>query len=171
MILGYIYDMEFDNYAEAYQLVEEIRTDKPLLIVGWKIAKELFPNEFSINSFKIKENIYWTCTKRRDRMVNRENLMKFKLACIKHQIDLHEYTFYDLMLYDYNALDFSQYKSVLKSSSIIYIKGHLSIVGLPLKIASALGFDILADIEREGLETYEVKPEFSHLYGYEVMCF
>ena len=51
MTLGYIYDREYNDYPRAYKLVEDINTDKPLLIVDWKVAKELFPEEFSINRF------------------------------------------------------------------------------------------------------------------------
>ncbi len=69
MKLAYLYGIEPTNpYLSTYShypltkkfsFVNEIFTDKPLLIVGVKRAKELYPNQIDLDKNHIKDNIYW----------------------------------------------------------------------------------------------------------------
>jgi hypothetical protein len=69
MKLAYLYGIESSNpYLSTYShypvtkkisFVDEIKNDKPLLIVGIKKAKELYPNQIDLNENHIEKNIYW----------------------------------------------------------------------------------------------------------------
>jgi hypothetical protein len=69
MKLAYLYGIESTNpYLSTYShypltkkfsFVNEILDDKPLLIVGIKKAKELYPNQIELDKNHIKNNIYW----------------------------------------------------------------------------------------------------------------
>ena len=69
MKLAYLYGIEPTNpYLSTYShypltkkfsFVNEILDDKPLLIVGIKKAKELYPNEINLEKNHIRGNIYW----------------------------------------------------------------------------------------------------------------
>jgi hypothetical protein len=69
MKLAYLYGIEPTNpYLSTYShypltkkfsFVNEILDDKPLLIVGIKKAKELYPNQIELDKNHIEKNIYW----------------------------------------------------------------------------------------------------------------
>ena len=69
MKLAYLYGIEPTNpYLSTYShypltkkfsFVNEILYDKPLLIVGIKKAKELYPNQIELDKNHIEKNIYW----------------------------------------------------------------------------------------------------------------
>ena len=69
MKLAYLCGIESTNpYLSTYShypltkkisFVDEIFYDKPLLIVGIKKAKELFPNKIDLDKNHIEKNIYW----------------------------------------------------------------------------------------------------------------
>jgi hypothetical protein len=69
MKLAYLYGIDSTNpYLSTYShypitkkfsFVNEIFTDKPLLIVGVKKAKEIYPNQIDLDKNHIKDNIYW----------------------------------------------------------------------------------------------------------------
>jgi hypothetical protein len=69
MKLAYLYGIDPINpYLSTYShypitkkisFVNEINYDKPLLIVGIKKAKELYPNQIDLNKNHIEKNIYW----------------------------------------------------------------------------------------------------------------
>jgi hypothetical protein len=69
MKLAYLYGIELTNpYLSTYShypitknisIIDEIFHDKPLLIVGIKKAKELYPNKIDLDNNHIENNIYW----------------------------------------------------------------------------------------------------------------
>ena len=69
MKLAYLYGIDEANiYLSTYShypltkkisFVNEIKYDKPLLIVGIKKAKELYPNQIDLNKNHIEKNVYW----------------------------------------------------------------------------------------------------------------
>jgi hypothetical protein len=69
MKLAYLYGIEPTNpYLSTYShypltkkfsFVDEILDDKPLLIVGIKKARELYPNQIDLDKNHIEKNIYW----------------------------------------------------------------------------------------------------------------
>jgi hypothetical protein len=69
MKLAYLYGIEPTNpYLSTYShypltkkfsFVDEILDDKPLLIVGIKKARELYPNQIELDKNHIEKNIYW----------------------------------------------------------------------------------------------------------------
>ena len=73
MKLAYLYGIESANpYLSTYShyqitknilIIDEIFHDKPLLIVGIKKAKELYPNKIDLDNNHIENNIYWCYSK------------------------------------------------------------------------------------------------------------
>jgi hypothetical protein len=69
MKLAYLYGIDSTNaYLSTYShypltknilFVNEIIHDKPLLIVGIKKARELYPNQIDLENNLIEKNIYW----------------------------------------------------------------------------------------------------------------
>lgn len=69
MKLAYLYGIEEVNpYLSTYShypvtknisFVTEIENDKPLLIVGIKKAREIYPNQIDLENNHIEKNIYW----------------------------------------------------------------------------------------------------------------
>ena len=69
MKLVYLYGIEETNpYLSTYShypltkkfsFVDEIKYDKPLLIIGINKAKELYPNQVDLDNNHIEKNIYW----------------------------------------------------------------------------------------------------------------
>jgi hypothetical protein len=69
MKLAYLYGIdEVNPYLSTYShypitkkfsFVNEIIYDKPLLIIGIKKAKELYPNQIDLDNNHIEKNIYW----------------------------------------------------------------------------------------------------------------
>lgn len=69
MKLAYLYGIEQVNpYLSTYShypvtknisFINEIKYDKPLLIVGIKKARELYPNQIDLDNNHIEKNIYW----------------------------------------------------------------------------------------------------------------
>jgi hypothetical protein len=67
--LAYLYGIEpinpylstYSHYplTKKFEFVNEIFYDKPLLIVGIKKAKELYPNQIDLDRNHIEKNIYW----------------------------------------------------------------------------------------------------------------
>jgi hypothetical protein len=70
MELGYLYGVDPSNpYLSTYShypitkkisITNQIKNDKPLLIVGLKKAKELYSNKIDLNKNHIEKNIYWS---------------------------------------------------------------------------------------------------------------
>jgi hypothetical protein len=69
MKLAYLYGIDSVNpYLSTYShypvtknisFIDEIKQDKPLLIVGIKKARELYPNKIDLDNNHIDKNIYW----------------------------------------------------------------------------------------------------------------
>ena len=69
MKLAYLYGIDsqnpyFSTYShypltKKFEFVNEIFDDKPLLIVGIKKARELYPNQIDLENNHIDKNLYW----------------------------------------------------------------------------------------------------------------
>ncbi len=69
MKLAYLYGIEelnpylstYSHYplTKKFSFVNEIKHDKPLLIIGINKAKELYPNQIDLDNNHIEKNIYW----------------------------------------------------------------------------------------------------------------
>jgi hypothetical protein len=126
------------DYLNKVSFVEE---GIPTIIVGWKTAKELYPN-MSLRDWKISEDIYWTLDNRDDKMKMENDILKFKSICLDREIKKYQFTYVDLLLNTAPALDFSQSDKILLTNSIIYIKNLESIVSISLELSSSLDYDV-----------------------------
>lgn len=143
MTIGYIFDPRPKQYDDIFKKVLKILNDKPLLIIGWKLAKKLFPNDFSINSFNIKNNIYWTYNDSVDGFQHYTMLDTFKDTCIKYGISKYEFKEFDLFQNEINSIDLIGVNFTFMSSNYIYYRSTIKIKWINLKVASILGYNVL----------------------------
>lgn len=69
MKLAYLYGIDklnpylstYSHYpiTKKFSFVNEILYDKPLLIIGIKKARELYPNQIKLDKNHIEKNVYW----------------------------------------------------------------------------------------------------------------
>ncbi len=80
MTLGYIVTEKkytnIDGFVEQVSKIEEADPTKPILVIGWKKAKQL-KGYSSILRRRIGENLYWTFSKTESRSEFEEDLEKF----------------------------------------------------------------------------------------------
>jgi hypothetical protein len=126
------------DYLNNVSFVEE---GVPTIIVGWKAAKELYP-DMSLRDWKISDNIYWTMDSQDDKMKMESDLLRFKSICLDSIIKKYQFTYIDLLLNPAPALNFSHSDKILLTNSIIYIKNLESIVSISLELSSSVGYDI-----------------------------
>lgn len=171
MILGYIYNDKDKRQIPYLKKIKEFSNDLPVLIVGWKKAKELYPDCFNINSFEIQENTYWTFDISRDKLIYEENVKKFFSVCVDHKISLMNYTFFDALQMDLKLVDFNDIRGVFLSSEYVYIIKLESTLCFHLKSTLSLHPEFASILESCADKSVEINPDFKHLEGYRKLCF
>ena len=79
MFLGNIVTQNKINVSSFIHVTNDfnnIDTGIPTLIIGWGLVKELFPEQ-NILEFKIKDNVYWTFSKREKRYQYEKDIITF----------------------------------------------------------------------------------------------
>ncbi len=119
MRLAYLYGIDPINpYLSTYShypitkkisFINEIRYDKPLLIVGIKKARELYPNEIDLNKNHIEKNIYWCYSPE-------EYLSEFLKKYEEFLLNIHNSY---LELLDFKIIDIF-FSSITKENELIY---------------------------------------------------
>ena len=171
MIIGYILSDENVSFDEnVFKKITKLDYSKPILIVGWRKAKALFPMSFNVNSKVIKENVCWTTSPIKDRYQCLEDVESFYNHCIDYQVSKFDYKFCDLFLEKYSS-DFKDVRYTLSSSLYVYIIREKSVSCYDLEQASILGYNILHDLKNFGSILHPINPLFKHLNGYKKMCF
>jgi hypothetical protein len=94
------------DYLNNVSFVEE---GVPTIIVGWKTAKELYP-DMSLRDWKISDNIYWTMDSQDDKMKMESDLLRFKSICLDTIIKKYQFTYIDLLLNPSPALEFQPFR-------------------------------------------------------------
>lgn len=130
--------LHIPDYLNKVSFVEE---SIPTIIVGWKNARELYP-DMSLRDWKISENIYWTLDDRDDKMKMENDLLRFKSICLDSIIKKYRFIYVDLLLNPAPVLDFSHSDKILLTNSIIYIRNLESIVSISLELSNSVGYDI-----------------------------
>ena len=147
----YNYDLEVPNF---FNKVRDIENNKLTLIVGWKRARELYP-EMSILDWKINESVYWTVEPFEDKITFEKNLAKFKDVCIDSIISEYNYKYLDLMLNPAPQLDLSPKSVILLRSNIFYIKNFKNIYGISLELSTHLNLSLKNQLLNQKVEIEE----------------
>ena len=148
MKIGYILDYLPSNYESCFEKVNEIQHDKPLLIIGWKLAKELYPNKFKVYNKQIKSKIYWTYNRNEDYHEHELDLENFKRECFRWNFKKFKFSEFDLLQEDLNGLDLNTISSILVDNNIIYFREALRIRWINVKLADNLGLGDLPIFEK-----------------------
>lgn len=141
------------DYFENNQLynvvknIDSIIPNIPTLIIGWDLAKSLFPDA-SILEWKINDSFYWTFAKRKRRNRFENDILKFKEIAIDTILKKVNYQFMDVLTME--NIEKKDFFSLLKddSSKISILKDDMIFI-LYLKTNTIYGIS-LKDIDYKG---------------------
>ena len=168
MKLGYIVNSK--KSVENLINSSEVKSDMPNIIIGWNVAKRMFP-EMSLTNWQISEEIFWTVDPSEDRMKYENDLRKFIVFCTENFISKFSYTYIDLMLEPRPVLDLRGVEKILFWSNILYIRKQKSIVYLSIELCRLYDFPIYDILKDYGLEVqYDVENIFD-VNDMNLVCF
>lgn len=144
--------------------------DKPTLIVGWKKAKEMYP-EMSLRNWQISDKIYWTLESSEDRFKMEKDISIFKQKCIEFQVEKFKIEYFDLMLKDPSELIFSENSIVLSSSNNLYIRDVGRITYLSLSLCNLLDFDVITYIKNKDIRIIDYVDNIFNVDDKYLLCF
>ena len=135
----------FFNITSDYNSVD---TSIPTLIIGWKNVKELFPEQ-NILCNKIKDNVYWTFSKREKRYRYENDLEQFISMVVKEVNKNANYHFFNYAIATKNRREnFISYIkkgncSIYYNSRFLYVYNILdsTTIGISLNDLSYIGIN------------------------------
>lgn len=147
--------IEFDPRIKTVGTIDEIIDGLPTLIIGWDIAKNLFPDDFDILTNKLRPNFYWTYTLIEKRTAYEIGVDNFIEYCYTNIISDLKYVFIDPVQFKLSSIK----KTIRKIQSIespisylhkdfIYIYGDNIIFGIDLVLC-----EFFFDIKKEKLKS------------------
>ena len=174
MILGYIVSEKklknIDGFVEQVTDIQMADPTKPILIVGWKKAKE-DPRYSTILDKQLDENVFWTFSKTESRSDFEEDLSEF-YAIIYSNI-LNNINYYYINIYKlkysnikklYNIiLTSGEVKNIYLSKELLYIPYEGKVLGLSLSILEYCGIPrdkIINKIKSVGINVLEDNGKF-----------
>ena len=141
MILGYIVTDRkvkgVDGFVEQVNDIKLADATKPILIVGWKHAKQ-DPRYVSIIEKKLDEDVFWTFSKTENRAIFEEDL-KYFYNYIYNKI-LNNIIYYNINIFKlkYNKIkklyNIIKNKTIYLSKDMFYIPYEGNILGLSLSL-------------------------------------
>lgn len=150
-------DTLYNVVSERESLVDGI----PVLIIGWDITKELYPDA-SIIEWQVADNVYWTYGKYERREKYEENIKRFQKMALDNLRSTISYTFFDTLTESTARVDQfitfisnpGVHKTVYLSNNMLYIfqEGFMKVIGVSLRDCEYLS------------ETYK-KRVFSAIYS------
>lgn len=174
MILGYIVTEKklknIDGFVEQVDDISLADTTKPILIVGWKKAKE-HPKYSTILEKHLDENVYWTFSKSESRSDFEDDLRIFYNIIynnILNNISYYYINIYKLKYSDlkklYNIILISgKVKNIYLSKSLLYIPYESTILGISLSVLEYCGVPtdkVLNKIKSKGINIIEDNGKF-----------
>ena len=145
MILGYIVTdrklTNIDGFVEQVNDISLADSTKPILIVGWKKAKE-DPRYESILDKQLDENVFWTFSKTESRSDFEDDLKIFYNIIYNNILNNINYYYINIFKLKYNnikklyniILNSKEIKSIYLSRDILYIPYEGKVLGLSLQV-------------------------------------
>ena len=100
--LGYILSnkgiKELPQYIEVIKDFREYCGDKPLLVVGFKLAKEVIPNFDVLDNGFGHSNIMWTLSKYEDRDRNEKDIKMFYETVLENTYSSYRYSYVNVAI-------------------------------------------------------------------------
>lgn len=151
--LGYIVaDRKPNNlkgFVEFTSNFSSVDSTKPVLIIGYKRAKELLGDKFNILDKNISKNVSWTFKKTEKRIDYDEDIDKFYKACINNIIYNIKYYYINIIKLKYNKIKklyniiFSNNKKYIYiNNGMLYLKYNNCVMGISLTILQYCGINI-----------------------------
>lgn len=147
--LGYIVTdrklKNIDGFVEQVTDIQFADSTKPILIVGWKNAKQ---NEkyASILEKQLDDNLFWTFNKSESRADFEEDLESFYSIIYNNILNNINYHYIDIFKLKYNKLkklysilSSSEDKNIYISNGVVYIPYEGGILGLSLVVLEYCG--------------------------------
>lgn len=150
--LGYIVaDRKPNNlkgFVEFTSDFSSVDSTKPVLIIGYKRAKELLGDKFNILDKNISKNVSWTFKKTEKRIDYDEDIDKFYKACINNIIYNIKYYYINIIKLKYNKIKklyniiFSNNKKYIYiNNGMLYLKYNDCVMGISLTILQYCGIN------------------------------
>lgn len=156
--LGYIVSdrklKNIDGFVEQVNDIELADSTKPILLVGWKKAKEN-ENYTSILEKKLDDNLYWTFNKSESR-VDFENDLENFYNIIYNNI-LKNINYYYINIFKlkysnikkiYSILFSNKVKNIYISNNMIYVLYKTNVLGISIDILKYCNINTKKIIER-----------------------
>jgi hypothetical protein len=169
MKIGNIYNYNF-NTPDFLNNTDKIYDDEITLIVGWKMAKQVFPN-MSILNWKLSDSLYWTVEPNEDKMIFEKNLVNFKKVCINKIISQYNYYYVDLLLNPIPQLDLSSQTVILLKNNLFYIKNFKNIYGISLELSNHLNLSLKNQLFNQKIEIDDSLQEKFEIEDKFLVCF
>lgn len=174
MILGYIVTDKklkgIDGFVEQVDDISLADPTKPILIVGWKKAKE-HPKYSTVLEKKLDENLYWTFGKSESRSDFEEDLKIFYNIIYNNILNNIIYNNINIFKLKYNSikklyniiLNSEKNKNIYLSKNMLYIPHEGKVLGLSLSILEYCGIPsdkIVNKIKSKGINIVEDNGKF-----------
>ena len=151
--LGYIVaDRKPNNlkgFVEFTSDFSSVDSTKPVLVIGYKRAKEILGDKFNILNKNISKNVSWTFKKTEKRIDYDEDIDKFYKACINNIIYNIKYYYINILKLKYNKIKklyniiFSNNKKYIYiNNGMLYLKYNDCVMGISLTILQYCGINI-----------------------------
>ena len=150
--LGYIVaDRKPNNlkgFVEFTNDFSSVDSTKPVLVIGYKRAKEILGDKFNILDKNISKNVSWTFKKTEKRIDYDEDIDKFYKACINNIIYNIKYYYINIIKLKYNKIKklyniiFSNNKKYIYiNNGMLYLKYNDCVMGISLTILQYCGIN------------------------------
>ena len=174
MILGYIVTDKklkgIDGFVEQVDDISLADSTKPILIVGWKKAKE-HPKYSSVLEKQLDDNLYWTFGKSESRADFEEDLRIFYNIIYNDILNNINYYYINIIKLKYSnikklyniILNSDEVKNIYLSNSLLYIPYEKTIFGLSLSVLEYCGIPtdkVLNKIKSKGINIVEDNGKF-----------
>jgi hypothetical protein len=148
---------------------EMLVTDKPLLIVGWKKVKKLFPDQ-RITQKHIKENIWWTFSEREKKTEYDRDIEIFNKKCIDNIESKYKYHFFNPF-----QVSFTNVKNLISNISKLEVRiayesdQHIFILMNNFVIGLNMDFFKLIKLEKNRIKSWLLKNDFVFIEQFEIL--
>ena len=174
MVLGYIVSdkklKNIDGFVEQVDDISSADSTKPILIVGWKKAKE-DPRYTSILDKQLDDKVYWTFNKSESRSDFEEDLKNFYYIIYNNILNNINYYYINIFKLKYKDIkrlyniifDKGKNKSIYLSKNILYISHEGKILGLSLSVLEYCGIPmkkVLGRLKSNGINIIEDDKKF-----------
>ena len=174
MILGYIVTEKklknIDGFVEQVDDISLADSTKPILIVGWKKAKE-HPKYSTILEKQLDEHVYWTFSKSESRSDFEDDLKNFYNVIYNNILNNIKYYYINIYKLKYSnikklyniILNSEEIKNIYLSKNILYIPYEGKVLGLSLTMLEYCGIPmtkVIDKIKSKGIGIIEDNGKF-----------